>query len=748
MKKLLSLLFVLITSISVYAQTSTLPSSLGDFKLFRNAKAPFTMVTDPGFEKDTVIIELWNDDIKLSDSTAVTLSGDTIKFTLTKQQIAPLTRNAKMFIRFSADSTISPELGANVTTSFGIGIPNIASRNIQLPGRGVFRVSVVGDASEAIQAAAKAKAYRDSAKTIYDGTSSQVLNRLKKGSLAQFKADSELFDSYELLYGNRSGMFVYDASDTTTPEDTALVITKGPRRYKRQFQGAVNALWWGIVGDGTTEMTTRIQKMVDNPKVVTMYFPKTSSPYRLDYISVPSNKHFVFEDGTEFLGLGLLGKRGGDSFRIRMWRIFDVENVSFRGKASFRDIKSAYAGPTWGEQRHIFLIQGSKNVTLEGITAGSSGGDGFYVGGSPTNLYAENILLRDCIADDNKRQGMSVISAVNLLVDNCVFQNTAGIAPGAGIDLEPNAITDRYQNVRFINCKLVNNEGDGMLILFSNNTNSTYPVDIVIENMISVGSEAGLQFANCRGELGGEIVVKNFISQNPLSNGIRVRNWSANGPRITIQNPTITSANATNKFADTGYGAAIYILRESSDISDTLVGNAHFYNPKIEDKAGFTKAGFSMSSTTIPIVNCSLINPMSFKGIPAAQQIRLYTGGIVIRDDYNVLTEQITAALPGGAVLGTTAYKHLYHNAGQASERQAVLGNMGKYWTAELVFEVRAAQYLRIKPNAANAIFPLSTVAGKYIRSNVIGSRIVLNWDVANAGWVVKSIVGTWEVEP
>lgn len=748
MKKIVSLLFLLVAGGSVSAQTSTLPSSLGDFKLFRNAKAPFTMVTDPGFEKDTVIVELWNDDIKLSDSTEVTLSGDTIKFTLTKQQIAPLIRNAKMFIRFSSDSTISPELGANVTTSFGIGVPNIASRNIQLPGRGLFRVSVIGDASEAIQAAARAKTYRDSTIAIFNDTSPIIQARVKKGTFAQFKADAELFDSYELLYGNRSGFFVYDATDTTTPEDTALTIVKGSRRYHRQFTGPAISIWFGIVGDGVTEQTTRIQKMVDNPRVNTMWFPKTASPYRINYIIVPSNKTFLFEDGTQFLGLGKLGE--GDGSTLRMFRIFEVENVVFRGRVTFKDIKANYAGPSEGEQRHIFLIQGSKNVTIEGVTAGDSGGDGFYVGATPTYPYSENIILRDCIADNNKRQGMSIISVKNMLVDNCIFKNTAGIAPGAGIDLEPNNITDRYQNLRFINCRLENNEGDNMLILLSNNTNSVYPVDIVIENMISVGGEAGIQFANCRGRIDGEIVVKNFYSQESRSNGIRVRNWSANGPRITVENSTISNPNSLNGYADTGYGAGVYIVRESSDVSDTLIGNAHFYNLKIEDNRDTVriKAGFSMGSTTYPIVNCSLINPMSFKGVPAAQLARLYGGGILVKDDHNVLTELLTDALPGGSTLGLTKYRHLYHNEGQASERQVILGNMGKYWKAELVFEVRAAQYLRIDPNAANTIRPLTTVGGNYIRSNVVGSRIVLNWDTGSAGWVVKSIVGTWEVQP
>jgi len=540
----------------------------------------------------------------------------------------------------------------------------------------------------------------------------------------------------------REGMFIYNPSNTTMADDSAMIVRVGNKRYERQYSGAVNARWFGITGNGVTNETRLWQKMIDDPTIKTIYFPKPAVSYRINKLILKSNKAFVFEDGTQIKGLGLL--KDGE----RMFRIYDVENISFTGtNVVISDVKVNY---TTGEQRHIFLIQGSKNIRIEGISANDSGSDGFYVGASPQNPYSENVILRDCIADNNRRQGMSIISVVNMLVENCIFRNTKGIAPSAGIDLEPNSVTDRYQNLRFINCKTENNDGDGMLVLFSNNTGSIYPVDIVIENMISVGSETALQFANCRGKLGGEIMVKNFHSQNSKSNGIRVRNWSANGPRISVQNSTVSNPNHLNGFSDSGFGAGVYIFRESTDVSDTLIGNAHFYNLKIEDTKAlpFIKGGFSMGSTTVPIVNCSLINPMSFQGVPATTLARIYGGGILVQDDYNVLSEQVTGALPGGSTLSISSYRHLYHNQGQGSERQVVLNNMGRYWKADLVFEVRSPQYLRIKPNAANAIYPLSAVGGKYIRSNVIGSRIVLNWDAANAGWTVKSMVGTWEVEP
>jgi hypothetical protein len=48
-----------------------------------------------------------------------------------------------------------------------------------------------------------------------------------------------------------------------------------------------------------------------------------------------------------------------------------------------------------------------------------------------------NTHIVDCVFDRNYRQGMSVIAAVNLTVERTIFSNTAGTAPAAGVDLEP-----------------------------------------------------------------------------------------------------------------------------------------------------------------------------------------------------------------------------------------------------------------------------------------------------------------------
>ena len=55
-----------------------------------------------------------------------------------------------------------------------------------------------------------------------------------------------------------------------------------------------------------------------------------------------------------------------------------------------------------------------------------------YVTGGTSDTRTRDIVIRDVVADQNHRQGISVISAVGLLVENSTFSGTNGTAPMAG----------------------------------------------------------------------------------------------------------------------------------------------------------------------------------------------------------------------------------------------------------------------------------------------------------------------------
>ncbi|KKK98557.1 hypothetical protein LCGC14_2641590, partial [marine sediment metagenome] len=59
---------------------------------------------------------------------------------------------------------------------------------------------------------------------------------------------------------------------------------------------------------------------------------------------------------------------------------------------------------------------------------------------------------------------ISVISVENLRINNCVFRNTSGHPPSAGIDFEPNRAENKLSNIVISNCISENNEGAGFVV--------------------------------------------------------------------------------------------------------------------------------------------------------------------------------------------------------------------------------------------------------------------------------------------
>jgi hypothetical protein len=118
---------------------------------------------------------------------------------------------------------------------------------------------------------------------------------------------------------------------------------------------------------------------------------------------------------------------------------------------------------TSGEWRHGVHVWGATRVVIEGLESSRHGGDGFYVGGPPGDP-ATDILIINCIADGNRRQGLSITSGRRVGVIDCVFKNTRGTAPQCGIDLEPNAAHDYMENIEIIRPETEANRGGGILI--------------------------------------------------------------------------------------------------------------------------------------------------------------------------------------------------------------------------------------------------------------------------------------------
>ncbi|MBP8258459.1 MAG: right-handed parallel beta-helix repeat-containing protein [Verrucomicrobia bacterium] len=219
----------------------------------------------------------------------------------------------------------------------------------------------------------------------------------------------------------------------------------------------------------------------------TVIVRKTDGPWIVDPIRLASDQEVIFEPGVV-----VLAKRG--SFR--------GSNDSLFTAASGRNIRLTGSGAVWrmhrwdydappyrkAEWRHTLNLRSCTNVAVAGLTLAESGGDGIYLGVDRSGGPNRNVLIRDVVCDGNYRQGISVISAEGLMIENCVLKNTAGTAPAAGIDFEPNHPGECLVDCVMRGCVSEDNQGLGCHFYLNNLDAASRPLSIRIEDCIFRGT--------------------------------------------------------------------------------------------------------------------------------------------------------------------------------------------------------------------------------------------------------------------
>jgi hypothetical protein len=224
----------------------------------------------------------------------------------------------------------------------------------------------------------------------------------------------------------------------------AMAAESNPQAIEEVRSGqrdVAHAAWWGFQPE---ESTAALQAAIDSgaKKVVIERMP---SPWIVDPLRLADDQELHFEPGAE-----VLAKQG--SFRGSADSLFSAagkKNIKLVGPgATLRMRRADYDGPDYkhAEWRHVLKFHGCTGITIEGLTLAESGGDGIYLGAGPGGAPCKDVVIRDVICDRNYRQGISVISAENLLIERCVLKGTAGTPPAAGIDFEPNRANERLVN--------------------------------------------------------------------------------------------------------------------------------------------------------------------------------------------------------------------------------------------------------------------------------------------------------------
>lgn len=228
----------------------------------------------------------------------------------------------------------------------------------------------------------------------------------------------------------------------------------------------------GVKGDGSTDDTDNINKALSSgASIINFSKGKTYMVrgYELSDSSTDATGLNVQSNTTINLNYSTLKVIPNNREYYKILFLNTKENVLIKNGFLLGDIND-HDGTT-GEWGHGLCIKDSHNIVVENITSSYFWGDGFNIQGDTSNYF---ITFENCIADNNRRQGLSVSTELHdSYFNNCTFMNTgktSKTAPAAGVDLEPE-LSKRCYNITFYNCTMRGNQGSAIHVRDCNNIN-------------------------------------------------------------------------------------------------------------------------------------------------------------------------------------------------------------------------------------------------------------------------------------
>lgn len=306
------------------------------------------------------------------------------------------------------------------------------------------------------------------------------------------------------------------------------------------------ASWWGF---DPADSTAPLQAALTSG-VARLVVDKMPSPWVVTPLKGASNLELVLEPGAE-----IQAKPG--EFRSKgaaLLTFAGCTNVHIVGYgAALRMRHEDYMKPPYekSEWRHALSILSCRNVCIEGLTLADSGGDGIYLGCRGAVRRNVDVVIRDVLCDRNHRQGISVISAENLLIENTVMRETFGTPPAAGIDFEPNHPSEVLKNCVMRNCLAVHNQGAGYTTWAGQLTAKSEPIDLRFENCTAFGDRRSFHFAadGRRGRpVAATLAIVNCSFEKPTSGSVvGIRDNPSSVLNVTIENSRIVTTNAVGE---------------------------------------------------------------------------------------------------------------------------------------------------------------------------------------------------------
>lgn len=313
-----------------------------------------------------------------------------------------------------------------------------------------------------------------------------------------------------------------------------------------------------------------------------------------------SNTRLVFFNGAKLVA------KESNNYTSAMLEIVGVENIELINPTIEGD--KYYNSDTREGAGHGLDCRGVKNLKIINANISKCFTDGIYANG------IENFYGYDINCDDNRRQGLSIISAKDFLIDFGTFSNTGGTPPSMGIDIEPNNADENLENIVLRNIKTFNNETTGIGINYNQLNDPSKIINVIIENWTDEESSSAFTCTNYNGIVSEQSSIKlvNPKAVNNKAAGIQVLGHRAyNSAKISIIDPVVYNPNTLGGTNQRQQDVAISVHSETSGYPVGLVqGNVEIINPTISMESPRTILRGIFVGYGQPCEKVSVIDPL------------------------------------------------------------------------------------------------------------------------------------------
>ncbi|MEI2272552.1 hypothetical protein OHD16_10415 [Sphingobacterium sp. ML3W] len=340
------------------------------------------------------------------------------------------------------------------------------------------------------------------------------------------------------------------------PDDGGSIIALSGIKLIHKFPEKVDVGYFGAYKAG--DVTQIIQKVVDRYKSVIISKDCLINPVDVNYPTSKFNGGIKLRTNSTltFINQATLKMVPTAAIAYTFINCVNVSNVSIYAPKIIGDVGEHLN--IEGEDGYGIYIVDSENINVYEGYVSKCWGDGYYIGSDSKGTKGGGLF--NCIADDNRRQGLSIVSWEEGLVDGGAYVNTGRTsftAPGYGIDIEPNAKGTDKINVTLANVTTKNNEKGGLQLVPGFFTdvkyiNPSYNVKVTNYTSVDDGTSGAIRFANPplatmgmrpSEKIYGAIFIQGVTILNSKERSIDFARWFEGSPKVTLRDIYIENCN-------------------------------------------------------------------------------------------------------------------------------------------------------------------------------------------------------------